>query len=304
MLTSTIWLEKPQTKVVWLTLLLLSDRRGKVEGSVPGLAKEAVVTTEECEEALRILMAPDPYSRTKDFGGRRIEPMDGGWLILNHTKHKENMLDGKEMAKIRTARWRAKNRESDSATQPSHCVTGDGGDGTCDDLAHGSLPRDDLDLDRDQNQKERDQNLPKSRKRSSAAPGQSALELTPPEPADPSVPKPPSAHTQLVTHYTAEFERARQAKPCFGGREAKAVQSLLVAAQGDLERAKGFVTNAYTDPFWHSKATILDIAKDPSKFASRETLRPGQPGYEKWGPGGGNGPQPNDPDHPYVPRII
>ena len=33
-------------------------------------------------------MSPDPDSRTKDHGGRRIEEIDGGWRLLNHAKYK------------------------------------------------------------------------------------------------------------------------------------------------------------------------------------------------------------------------
>lgn len=90
-LTSTIWLEKPHVKVVWWTMLLMCDRKGIVEGAVPGLANQAVVTVDECREALEILLSPDPDSRTKEHEGRRIEIVDGGWRILNHQKHKDKL---------------------------------------------------------------------------------------------------------------------------------------------------------------------------------------------------------------------
>ncbi len=75
--TSTVWRENPTTKVVWVTLLALSDSDGMVEGSVPGIAHLSVVSLEECEAALATLSQPDKYSRTPDHEGRRIEVVPG-----------------------------------------------------------------------------------------------------------------------------------------------------------------------------------------------------------------------------------
>ncbi len=90
-LASTIWKAPDKTRIVWITLLAMADQRGIAEGSIPGLAGFANVTIEECETALAELMAPDKYSRTKDWDGRRIEEVDGGWLLLNHGKYRAKM---------------------------------------------------------------------------------------------------------------------------------------------------------------------------------------------------------------------
>jgi hypothetical protein len=73
-------------------------------------------------------------------------------------------------------------------------------------------------------------------------------------------------HKNLIAHYAETFTALRGEKPAFGGREAKAAKALLDSVGRDLERAKSIVTNAYQDSFWGPKITILDIAKDPSKF--------------------------------------
>lgn len=70
-------------------MLAMADRKGRIEASIPGLANRARVTLEECEHALERFMAPDKYSRTPDNDGRRIEPMDGGWRLLNYEKYRE-----------------------------------------------------------------------------------------------------------------------------------------------------------------------------------------------------------------------
>jgi hypothetical protein len=87
LINSTVWQESQSTKVVWITILALKNRKGIIESSIPGLARASGTTIQECEESLKVLMSPDLYSRTKDFDGRRIEEVDGGWIVLNHEKY-------------------------------------------------------------------------------------------------------------------------------------------------------------------------------------------------------------------------
>lgn len=96
--TSSIWNEDSETRIVWITMLALADANGKVEGSVSGLAPVARVSLGSCEKALNRLKQPDPYSRTKEFDGRRIEDVEGGWQISNFVKFREK-------AKKRTAEY-------------------------------------------------------------------------------------------------------------------------------------------------------------------------------------------------------
>lgn len=87
-LDSTIWQESKETKLIWVTMLAMSDKDGDIHASIPGLASRAGVSIEECEEALKCLLSPDKYSRTKDNEGRRIAEIDGGWVLLNHAKYR------------------------------------------------------------------------------------------------------------------------------------------------------------------------------------------------------------------------
>jgi hypothetical protein len=86
---STVWGESSDTRVVWITMLAMADQHGRVLASVPGLARRAAVPLEACERALNRFQEPDPYSRTPDYEGRRIQPIDGGWRLLNHAKYRE-----------------------------------------------------------------------------------------------------------------------------------------------------------------------------------------------------------------------
>ena len=105
---STIWREDPATKVVWITLLALADRDGIVESSIPGLANYAGVSIPETEAALQKFMAPDVYSGSPENEGRRIEPVDGGWRLLNYDKYRLRMSpeDIGERDRIRKQRQR------------------------------------------------------------------------------------------------------------------------------------------------------------------------------------------------------
>lgn len=107
---STVWGEPYATRIVWVTMLAMADARGNVYGSVPGLARRANVTRDECDVALASFCAPDRDSRTPDHDGRRIEPIDGGWRLLNH---------GKYSAVRAAAERRDYKREWDQVNRPS-----------------------------------------------------------------------------------------------------------------------------------------------------------------------------------------
>lgn len=103
LLDSTVWQETKETRLVWITMLLMKNRLHVVEASVPGLAKRAGVTVPECEAALARFLLPDPYSRTKEWEGRRIEVVDGGWKVLNGEAYKQKM--GPEERRAYQAAW-------------------------------------------------------------------------------------------------------------------------------------------------------------------------------------------------------
>lgn len=122
---STIWSEDDQTRIVWITMLAMANQHGEVQASVPGLAKFAQVSLKATEAALKKLSAPDAYSRTKDFEGRRIEAIDGGWVILNHGKYRQkaSVDDRREQAKLRAKRFRERNARVTQSNAASRTVT-------------------------------------------------------------------------------------------------------------------------------------------------------------------------------------
>lgn len=72
-------------------MLAMADHVGRVHGSIPGLAHIAQVTLTECQTALDTLLSPDRYSRSTVDEGRRIKPIDGGWLLTNYIEYRERI---------------------------------------------------------------------------------------------------------------------------------------------------------------------------------------------------------------------
>lgn len=88
-LRSSIWAEPLETKIVWITMLALSDRYGYVGASIPGIAQASGVPVQKAAEAIERFLAPDEWSRSKEFHGRRIEVADRGWTILNYERFRD-----------------------------------------------------------------------------------------------------------------------------------------------------------------------------------------------------------------------
>ena len=112
-LASTIWREPDTVRIVWITLLAMSDKNGDVATSVPGLSDFARVSLPDCMAALDRLMSPDEFSRTSSYQGRRIKKIDGGFAILNHGKYRQqlNLDERREYERVRKNQYR-KNKRS------------------------------------------------------------------------------------------------------------------------------------------------------------------------------------------------
>lgn len=106
MLDSSVWQTTKEARLLWVTMLLMKDREGIVRASIPGLAHRAVLTLEECEEALKVLSDPDPYSQTPTADGRRIVKVEGGWLVVNHELYRTSEEAKKEQDRVRQAKHR------------------------------------------------------------------------------------------------------------------------------------------------------------------------------------------------------
>jgi hypothetical protein len=114
--TSTIWTEDDKTRILWITMLAMSDQNGEVHASIPGLARIAGIDMESTEKAIQCFLTPDPYSRTPDHQGRRITKIEGGWELLNHAKYRK--MASKEDSKAATAERVKRHRERNAPVTP------------------------------------------------------------------------------------------------------------------------------------------------------------------------------------------
>lgn len=115
-LNSSVWSESNSTRLVWITMLALADRNGLVRSSTRGLAHAARVTDDECREALRVLLAPDPDSSSPQHEGRRIVALPGGWVVLNYTTYREMRTEDQIMAADKKRRQRSMAKTAATAT--------------------------------------------------------------------------------------------------------------------------------------------------------------------------------------------
>ena len=107
--TSSVWLERTPTRLLWVTMLAIMDKDGFVEmASTRNLAHTARLTEDEVLEALAILENADLDSSDPENEGRRVERVPGGWIVLNAQKYSQ--LVTREVARERTRERVAKHR--------------------------------------------------------------------------------------------------------------------------------------------------------------------------------------------------
>lgn len=121
-LTSSIWSEDNETRIVWITMLALADQHGEINATIPGLSRLSGVPIPAVEAALAKFQSPDPYSRTPDFEGRRIEKCDGGWVLLNFPKYRESRDSENRRDQVRQAVRRHRSKQAgDYGNQCNPC---------------------------------------------------------------------------------------------------------------------------------------------------------------------------------------
>ena len=79
---------------------------GFVAASGPGIVRRALVDHDVGMIALAKLGDPDPESRSKDFEGRRLIRVDGGFIILNFMTYREKDASNADRQK----RWRQRQK--------------------------------------------------------------------------------------------------------------------------------------------------------------------------------------------------
>lgn len=106
---SSVWKLSKEARLVWITFLAKKNRDGFVRASMWALARDAGVTEDECREAVALLEAPDPESHCKNDEGRRVKPVDGGWMVLNHHLYRD--MISKANRRANQAAWQKEYRK-------------------------------------------------------------------------------------------------------------------------------------------------------------------------------------------------
>jgi len=132
-LNSTVWVGSPiEVKLIWITLMAMSNIDGEVGSTVAGLAKTSELSIKQTEKALAVLSGPDQKSRTKEYledgvtlhplSGRRIVEIEGGWRLVTHPKYRAMMSKEarREYQRTKQAEYRAR---LDAAKPTRHAVT-------------------------------------------------------------------------------------------------------------------------------------------------------------------------------------
>lgn len=91
---------------------------GMVEASGPGIIRRAGLDQAAGMKALEALCNPETESRSRDFDGRRMVRIDGGYLILNYGKYRERDYGAAERMRALRAR-----RKSNGVTPNGYDVT-------------------------------------------------------------------------------------------------------------------------------------------------------------------------------------
>lgn len=120
-LDSSIWVnEDATTRLLWITMLAMSDSDGYVRAPLVGIAARARISLADAERGMERLTSPDLHSSSSDHEGRRVESNGPGcWLVLNRRKYWD--LRTKEQADnaARQASFQAKRRAAKASVAVS-----------------------------------------------------------------------------------------------------------------------------------------------------------------------------------------
>jgi hypothetical protein len=114
-----------QGLIVWavfMAILADKDKDGITTLSPKAIAKNFChENVEEIETAWNILAAPDPASKNKEQGGRRIIPTgDGRWLVVSHEKYRSIHKQAVRREQLRQAKARQREKEKASEEAEAH----------------------------------------------------------------------------------------------------------------------------------------------------------------------------------------
>lgn len=118
LITSSLWDEIPEARLVFMAMLAIADARGYVD--IPNeraLARVLNLPEDYVARALAVLMAPDRGSRSPDHEGMRLLRDGSGWRCVNYEKYREYRSPKQEATRQRVAKHRARVTRNDVTTE-------------------------------------------------------------------------------------------------------------------------------------------------------------------------------------------
>lgn len=115
---SSLWCEPDDVVKVFMTMLAKQDHDHIVRGTAFNVAMWSHKSEGEVLKALAILEAADTKRlEPQPFDGRRIEKVEGGWLVLNGEKYQREMqrVNRREYQR----QWAADRRKGKAGRAPS-----------------------------------------------------------------------------------------------------------------------------------------------------------------------------------------
>lgn len=106
---STIWCMSHEHLRVWIAMLAKADASGLVRVAAPMMAHLCLIDLDRFLQIASDLCAPDEYSRTPDNDGRRLESVNGGWIVLNYRLYRDSGTRSASNAE-RQAKYRARHQ--------------------------------------------------------------------------------------------------------------------------------------------------------------------------------------------------
>lgn len=108
-LDSTLWEESPETRLVYLGMTFASDLDGNLQTrTMSALARRLNLPESYVEKGLLPLTEPDPKSANTAYEGRRIVPVQGGWLVVSKPEYVKRQTAAQVQWAEKKAKWRAK----------------------------------------------------------------------------------------------------------------------------------------------------------------------------------------------------
>lgn len=123
-LNSSLWSADPPTRVLFVTMLAMADREGRIFASRSGLQYQARLGDDTFGRALDALAAPDLDSsdlmRNPENRGRRIEVAEGGWSVINYGYYRGLQDEDERRNGARERQQRHRELTKARAVTPSH----------------------------------------------------------------------------------------------------------------------------------------------------------------------------------------